>query len=173
MKILTTFLFFLLFQASENIIQIEPWSIEVDLSNSKLSTSNKIEFDSAFSANYITLVLPKEYCNVEKIDVEPTFRILDKYLKTDNLNFLVINNFLDDYLNSKFKILSSQMSPSEFGQNFSYVIEEKDRRFLYNYYLFKNKKKHFIIEYISTFGTKKKNEKELSILLENIRPILN
>jgi hypothetical protein len=62
------------------------------------------------------------------------------------------------------------MCPDDYGQLFGFVVQAESR-YLYHYHLIDLKSRHYLIETISTFGTKRKLDKDLKKLIKRIEPI--
>ena len=146
--------------------------IEINLSGTSFIFDNNIENNSRLNSNFASFKLPLTHCRVENIDFQPEIRIYDKYLYSDSINYDQIFDTLNSYLQNKFEMLSSLKCPFDYGQLFAFVVQ-KENRYLYYYHLIQVDKVYYLLETISTYGTKKELDKNLKILVRNIKKIKN
>ncbi|QHI36224.1 hypothetical protein IMCC3317_15830 [Kordia antarctica] len=172
MKPLLLVLILTLFSCSNKTYKNVDWMIQIDLSGTDFTFENKVDNDSLLNSNFSTFKLPQIHCSVENIDFQPEFRIYDKYLISDTLNYRQISDSLSYYLKNKFEILQSMMSPDDYGQLFKFVVQGENI-YLYQYNLIDLQNKHYLIQYVSTYGTKRKLDKDLKKLIKQIEPIKN
>ena len=169
MKILYLLLILTLFSCSDKIYRNNAWMIEIDLSKTKIKFNNKIMYDSVLHSNFFKFKLPSIHCSVENIDFQPEFRIFDKYLNSDTLDYRQISDTLYSYLSNDFELLSSMMCSDNYGQFFGYTVKG-DNTYFYRYHLVKFDDKCYLIETISTLGTRREIDKDFKKLIKKIKP---
>ena len=144
--------------------------IQIDLSGTDFTFDTKVYNDSLLDSHFLIFKLPQIHCSVEEIDFQPEIRIYDKYLTPETLDYRQISDTLELYLQNRFEILSSMMCPDDYGQLFGFVVQATNR-YLYYFHLINKGNKHYLIETISTFGTKRKLDNDLKKLIKRIEPI--
>jgi len=132
--------------------------IEFSLFGTDLKLLKQDSYDSTFQCNYSEFNFPELYCNVENLKFKPSMRILDKYADTKKIEFKIVSNDIFNVLSKKYEVLSSNMFPFEGSQSLNYVVESNNHKLIFNFYLVKSYNKNILIEYVSTFGTRRVNE---------------
>jgi hypothetical protein len=161
---------FIYFNLSDNIYRNNDWKIEIDLSGTNFSIDTFKGIDTLLNSEFSKFILPQLYCKVEKIDFQPEIRIFNKYLHQDSLDYRQISSTLCEYLDNKSEILSSMMCSDEYGQLFGFIVQ-KEHRYIYYYHLINVDNKYLLIEYVSTFGTKRNIDKEMAKFIKRIKTI--
>lgn len=172
MKLFLLFLILTIFNFSNKIYENPEWMIQIDLSGTEFTFDDELGNDSILNSDFSAFKLPQIHCSIENIDFQPEFRIYDKYLTADTLNYQQISDTLYLYLQSRFEIFSSMMCPDDYGQLFGFVVQGESK-YLYNYHLIDIENKHYLIETISTFGTKREVDKHFNSLINRIEPLKN
>jgi hypothetical protein len=170
MKSFLPILIFFFLNLTNNEYRNTEWMIEIDLSGTNFLIDTFNGTDTLLNSEFSKFILPKMHCKVEKIDFQPEIRIFDKYLHKDSLDYRQISSTLYEYLDNKSEILSSMMCPDEYGQLFGFIIQ-KEHRYFYYYHLINVDNKYLLIEYVSTFGTKRDIDKEMEKFIKRIKTI--
>jgi hypothetical protein len=173
MKLFLIFLILAFTNCSRSIYKNQDWMFQIDLSGTEFTIDNKVGRDSILNSDFLTLKLPQTHCSLENIDFQPEFRIYNKYLTFDTLNYGQISDTLYLSLQNRFEILSSMMCPDEFGQLFGFVVQGKKSKYSCDYHLIKIENRYYLVETISTFGTKRKLDNDLKQLIKRIEPLKN
>ncbi len=172
MKIILLTLTFIFLNSSNEIYRNIDWMIEINLSGLNITVETYKDTDTLLNSDFSKFRLEKMHCNIENIDFYPEIRILDKYLSADTLNFKYISDELRDYSEINFEVLQSAMYPDDLGQSFNFVIQKENKHiFLLTYHLINVDNKNFLIESLSTFGTKREIEKKTNAFIKRIKAI--
>jgi len=75
-------------------ITIDKWNIRFKVPKNVIVTDDP-NYDSIFDSNYIKIELPTLYSELEKVNFKPKFKIYDKSLTSNEIDYRPIYDFID------------------------------------------------------------------------------